>query len=119
MKCRHWGYYGSPKPRQVDPRKPTEADIAANRRRYEGALSRDCSESRLEPCPKCGNRLGVRLVKAREFGGRTSRKQRGACDEAAGGCGQLGPKGWSATDAERAWNDPEWRAGVGNQGGSI
>lgn len=112
MSEREWGYWGQPAPPKVDPRAHTEADRAVNLRRFERATSADCSEDRLLPCPKCGNRKGVRIVICREHDGGRSRKQNGRCDKAGGGCGLESPVRWSATDAEKAWNDPEWRAGV-------
>lgn len=74
------------------------------------ALASDCSDNRLLPCPRCGNRTGVRLVCVLGRRGRRDRNQRGRCDKAAGGCGLWGRVGWGATEAERRWNDPEWRA---------
>lgn len=106
-------YYWRPAepPKVADPRAHTPEHMARLKARFERAVSADCEASRLLPCPKCGNRIGVRLVVYRDHRGKRSRKQNGRCDKAGGGCGLESPVQWSATDAERAWNDPEWREG--------
>jgi len=103
-------YWHKPAPpaKPAEPADPPEF-LAEKRERYERAIGSNCEASRLKPCPKCGNRVGVRLIAHRDHRGKRNRNQRGVCDVAGGGCGLKGPVAWSATDAERRWNDPEWR----------